>query len=135
MWFAFLLVAAIPAAGVLLYLLIRGSLDRLSGWNQLAALYPARQAPAAWNWEHQTIRVGAVRYRRVMRIAVQAERLYLDEAGVPRHPVLYIPWSELRNPAASRLYGQAAVKLEAGPGTIELPVRLYEAIFRVTAPR
>ncbi len=131
MWSTLVVLGGIVGSGVLLFLAIRRMLDRLSGWTELAARYGARQAPAAWQWRHQTIRVGSVRYRRSMRIAAQPEGLYLDEAGILNHPVLCIPWSELRKAAPARFYGRPSMRVEAGPGRIELPVELYDAVLRL----
>lgn len=131
MWFAALVLGGILLWGLLLFLGIRLVFDRISGWNQLAARYRAPHPPPQWDWRHQTVKVGAVRYRRTMRLAVRPEGLYLDEAGILRHPVLCIPWSELRNPMETRFYGRQAVRWQAGPGTVELPVELYNAVLRM----
>jgi len=131
-----MVLGGILAWGAILYLLLRRVFDKLSGWNGLAALYRAPCPPPVWHWKHQTVKVGAVRYRRSMHVAAPPEGLWLAEAGLLRHPVLFIPWSELRNPAETRFYGRRAVRLEAGPGTVELPTELYNAamLLRRQAP-
>jgi len=133
MAFAVLVAVGIAGSGLALFLAIRKLIDGLSGWSHLAACYRAPQSPAAWQWERRTIRVGAVRYRRCIRLAAQPEGLYIEEAGLPGHAILCIPWSDLRNPMPSRFYGRPSVRLQAGPGTIELPVELYESVFHPAA--
>lgn len=132
---ALILVVAILAGilvwGLLLWLCVRGVFVVLSGWNELERRYPAPQPPSAWGWRSQTVKVGAVRYRRCMRVAALPDGLYLAEAGLLRHPPLRIPWHEITGAAASSFYGRPSVAVTVGSppvGRLEFPVELYDAI-------
>jgi hypothetical protein len=123
-----LIVLLVLAAGLLPYLTIRKMLARLSGWEGLASCYGALREPNEWTWNHRTMRVGKVSFRRSMKIAVEADGLYLAEAGIGRQASLCIPWDALVEPIAGRLYGRPSVAFTLSQGRVEFPLDLYEAI-------
>ena len=140
--FAFLLVFGILAGilvfGLCLWMLVRTVFVVLSGWNNLALRYRAPRPPAGWQWFGQTVKVGAVRYRRCMRVAALPDGLYLGEAGLMRHPPLRVPWSEMHSPYNTTVYGRPYVGVCVGnppAGTLEFPRDLYGAMYAAMRPR
>ncbi len=110
---------------------------RGSGWNELAKSYPAATPPSGREFKHQTIQVGAVRYRNTTTAIVSSEGLYL--ATMPGHTPLLIPWEEIRLIKQDRIdfgfddeiYWEKAVRLRIGvPGTADilLPLPLFAEV-------
>jgi hypothetical protein len=130
------ILAGILLWGLLLWTVLRAVFVKLSGWNELARRYPALEPVRIWHWRGQTVKVGAVRYRRTMRVAALPDALYLAESGLLRHQPLRIPWPELAGAAPSSFYGRPSVAVTVGrppAGIIEFPVPLYDAICAATA--
>jgi hypothetical protein len=134
--FAFLMVTAILAGilvwGLLIWGFVRLVFVGLSGWNRLARCYPAPATHPGWQWRGQTVKVGQVRYRRCMNLAVLPDGLYLAASGLLRHPPLRIPWSQIVSAAPGSFYGRPAVAVQVGSppvATLEFPAELYQAIY------
>ncbi len=127
------ILAGIAAWGFLLWLVIRTVFARLSGWDALARRFAAVAGRApVWDWRGETVKVGAIRYRRCVRLAVDERGLCLAEAGLLRHARLWIPWEEMGEAEASSFYGKPAMRVTVGRpavGTLEFPVALYQAVW------
>ncbi len=123
--------------GVLLWALvlwtgISALLLRLSGWKRLAERYPLPHPPPPWTWCGQTLRVGAVRYRRCVSLARTPGGIWISDLKLFRHPALCLPWPELHSPASCTVYGRPFVRLTVGrpaAATIDLPADLYRVLF------
>lgn len=133
--------SAVVIGGVGLWWVVRAVFARLSGWNRLALRYPAPGPPPFWQWRGQTVKVGAIRYRRCVQLAAMPDALYLAERGLLRHPLLRIPWSELQQATEGSFYGHPAVRVSIGAppvGALEFRHELYRSIAatpRGDAPR
>jgi hypothetical protein len=111
-----------------------GVFAKHSGLTGLAQRYPVTQPPAGATLAKQTVKVGAVRYRRCVDVSVGAGGLYL---GV--HPPfleqgdVLIPWEEIKGARKTRLYSRRAVRLSIGEPEFG-SVTLYKALYEQVAP-
>lgn len=105
-----------------------------SGLTRLIERYPATQRPEGTEREKQTVKIGAVRYRRCVTANVSSQGLYLwVRPPLSRHPPILIPWAAVRRICRTTLYGRKAVRLLiAGPGVP--PLILYEGLFKLIHP-
>jgi hypothetical protein len=77
-----------------------------------------------------TVQIGAGRYRQCSRLFFNPDDFFLAIRFVfKRYPLIFIPWSMIKECRSSSLFGRKAVQLElAGP---ELPyIRIYENDFK-----
>jgi hypothetical protein len=109
-----------------------GIFAKYSGLTNLAQRYPVTQLPTGAMLIKQTVKVGAVRYRRCVDVSIGEGGLYL---GV--HPPLLkqgdmlIPWEEIKGAQKTRLYSRKAVRLSIGEpefGSVALYKALYEQV-------
>jgi hypothetical protein len=131
-WWVLAILCAIVLWMLVLWTVLRAVFTALSGWKRLAERYRPPGPPPAWTWRGQTVKVGAVRYRRSMRLSPTPAGLWISEAGLLRHPTLCIPWAELHSPAATSVYGRPFVRLSVGlppAGSLEFPAGLYQALY------
>jgi hypothetical protein len=111
-----------------------GIFAKHSGLTGLARRYPVTRPPAGVTLAKQTVKVGSVRYRSCVAVAVGEGGLYL---GV--HPPLLeqgdmlIPWEEIRGAQKTRLYSRRAVRLSIGEPEFG-SVTLYKALYEWVAP-
>jgi len=134
---ALAVVAIVAGTGLLLLILTLVAFTamtwlfaRLGRWGQLAARNPAPGQPRGQLLQAQTIKVGAVRYRRCVAVGLDAEGLYL-RVRLPAHAPVWIPWTELHGRWDTRLYWLKAVGLLAGQAEavpLVFPARLYAEI-------
>jgi hypothetical protein len=133
---AWMLAAVVFSAALLLVVLASVAVmlvvfRQLSGWQRLAARYPAPGLPTTQLRRLQTVRMGAVRYRNCTTVALEPDGLYIDVPAallMARKPIL-IPWSEITGVSKSILYLQPAVTLAAGEpraGSLTVYRGLYE---------
>ncbi len=130
------ILAGVLIWGLLIWLVVYGVFGVLSGWKDLARRYPAPQAIETWHWFGQTVKVGAVRYRRSMRVAALPDGLYLAVSGLLRNPPVRIPWQEMTGATPSSVYGHPCVAVTVGTprvATVEFRAELYNAIYAAAA--
>jgi hypothetical protein len=103
---ASILFACLIAGGVLLvfFLLSKG------GWRPLTEMYATPNLPAGLVIQRQTVKVGAVTYKRCVTAGIADEGLYLT---IWRRTVL-IPWSEFKGIGQARLHWQRVPVLTVG---------------------
>lgn len=113
-----------------------------SGYNELARRFPATYVPVGQRYDGQSIRIGAVRWRRAATMLFAPEGLYLallpamPVLGNPafnRHPAVLIPWSEIKAGTPATLYWQRAVALTIGQPTIAV-ITIHQPFFSLIAP-
>jgi hypothetical protein len=125
---------AILLWSLLLWLLLRIVFLVLSGWHSLARFYAAPQGPHVWQYEAKTVKVGAVRFRRSVRLAAQDDGLYIGLAGLLRFPSLRIPWQDIYGTRASHFYGRPSIRVHVGLPpitTLDFPWDLFDAVFPI----
>jgi hypothetical protein len=105
-----------------------------SGLTRLIERYPAAQRPEGVEREKQTVKIGAVRYRRCVTINVSSHGLYLwVRPPLSKHPPVLIPWDSVRRICRTRLYGRKAVRLLiVGPQVT--PLVVHEGLFKSIRP-
>jgi hypothetical protein len=81
-------------------------LAQASGWERLAADYPAKRPPSGQRFILEWAKVGAVYYRHCLTIYRAPEGIYLSVWPIFRfrQPPLFIPWRELRNRREKRVF-------------------------------
>ena len=116
---ALLLVGGIIGLVFLLFFLLGGS----GGWRCLVERYATSNAPTGHVLARQTIKIGAVTYKRCATLGVATEGLYVR---VWRKTVV-IPWREFTGLGQETLFWQKMPKLTVGAppvATITLPPSL-----------
>jgi hypothetical protein len=101
-----LLLGAVVAI-VALVLFVLGS---ASGWQRLAQTYAATNPPPVNLAHRQTVKIGAVTYKRCATVGVAEEGLYL---AIWRREAL-IPWQEIKNVGEATLYWRKMPTLTIG---------------------
>ncbi len=128
-------VAALALFGAIAVGFVR--LLRLNGgrgsWRRLAREYASDRPMPAATLHRQTIRVGAVAYRRSAEIGADADGLHLALSGASRLfglPPLLLPWSQIAKPEPARLYGRPAMRLAVPSAATDLHLYLqtYQAL-------
>jgi hypothetical protein len=107
---------------------------RVSGWSELAKLYPADGKPTGKTYARQTVQVGAVRYRRCVMVGIDSLGLWLwVQPRLTRFHPLFIPWDKIKETQETRLYSRQAVQFSIeGPSTTTITV--YEELFEGMSP-
>ncbi|MBX7165721.1 MAG: hypothetical protein K1X74_05175 [Pirellulales bacterium] len=101
-----------------------------SGWRGLAKDFPLSRLPPRAVLHGQSLRVGAVRYKRCATLGADGQGLYLA-VPLPRHQPLLIPWSAVVSTAASRFWGSSAVDVTLRGSqayTIRVPIRAVQEL-------
>ena len=107
---------------------------KASGLNKLADLYPAGGEPGGQRYTRQTVKVGAVRYRRCVTINVNPGGLYLlVRPTLGKHQSILIPWKEIKRIEKRRLYWDSARQLLIGDPKVAT-VTVFTSLFRVMHP-
>jgi hypothetical protein len=119
---------AIPLIGSLVCLL----LSLVSGWQRLAARYPATQPARGARFGAQSAGIGGVSYRNCLTIHVAADGLFLSMPIILRvgHPPLFIPWHAATKQETVKFLWSERVRLEIGSppiGRLQLEPRVLEA--------
>jgi hypothetical protein len=100
-----LLVGAIVGFVLLLFFLLSKG-----GWRRLVEMYATPNQPAGQTVQRQTVKIGAVTYKRCATVGIADEGLYL---AIWRKAVL-IPWSEFKGVGQTMLYWQRVPLLTVG---------------------
>lgn len=133
-WLPVVFIVAFPFFFVAMWCGVCLLTSAIGGWGRLAKKYPATAPPSGTRFPGQTGYVGVSRYRGVLTIHLSPEGLHLDVVKIFRigHPPLFIPWSEIHNPAVRRnLWGESVV-FEVGLPKIA-KLLLPKAIFEGTS--
>lgn len=88
-----------------------GIFAKISGLNKLVGYYPTKGCPDGKKLTKQTIQIGAIRYRSCVTIIVNEQGLYMKISVLFSSNELFVPWTDIKNPAQTSLYGQKAFKL------------------------
>ncbi len=85
------------------------------GMAGLAGRYPAQDEPQGRAFSGQSVQIGAITWKRCVRVVVSDQGLYLRARSVfaSRPPVL-IPWQEITGFENCRLFWQTAGRLSVG---------------------
>lgn len=134
-----LLFCAVPVVmggmAVFIFLLVKGmggAFRRISGWDELARLFPGPAVPPA-NVQSGSIRLGNVFYRFGARLGVMPDGLYMAFQGAYKNPPVLIPWREMKNPRSAILYLQPARRVDIGfPMFMHLTVK--EPMYQLMKP-
>ena len=103
------------AAIVLSILGIIRWVHRASGLGRLSPLFATAGVATGQSASRQTIKVGAVAYKRCATIGIGPEGLYLRvDSMLFGCPAVQIPWSEITAVSQARLYMRSAVGLTVG---------------------
>ena len=103
---ASILFACLIAGFVLLVLFLLSK----GGWRRLVKTYATTNPPVGQIIQRQTIKIGAVRYKRCVTVGIADEGLHLT---IWRKTVL-IPWSEFKAIGQTTLYWQKVMVLTVG---------------------
>jgi len=99
-------------------------------WGKLAEKYPVETEPTEISLPKQTIRVGAVRYRRCVTAGLLADGMYIA-ITLPAHAPLFIPWDEFHLMGKTRIYARQALQWSIGKpeiARISFPMPLSEKL-------
>jgi hypothetical protein len=89
---------------LVLFLLSKG------GWRRLTERYATPNPPSGHIIQRQTVKIGAVTYKRCVTVGIASDGLYL---AIWRKAVL-IPWSEFKGVGQTMLYWQRVPLLMVG---------------------
>jgi hypothetical protein len=103
--------------------------------------YGAAAGPTGQLYTHQTIKVGAVRWRWSMTVGVSETGLHLEPTAlfpplraIMQSPPVLIPWSEIHVVGPGRLYlGWVGTELAVGNPKIT-SITVTDAMYEVLAP-
>jgi hypothetical protein len=109
--------------------MIMGFFTKISGLSKIIAQYPALESPQSRALERQTIQIGAVRFRKCVRVNIDTNGFYFCIHTVFRkYPQVFIPWEEVGSIKESKIYGKRAQQLSIGEppvGTIRIPQLIF----------
>jgi hypothetical protein len=107
---------------------------RRSGLSALAERYPASDRPQHVDYTKQTVKFGAVRYRRCVGVSADAQGLYLDvNPPLGRRREILIPWDAVTAVHPARLYWRPAMAMSIGDPELAT-VTVYRRLFESLAP-
>lgn len=113
-----LLVILIVVGAVLLALgivaLVLFILVKASRWRQLVARYATADPPTGQIFRHETVKIGAVVYKRCVTVGIADRGLYL---AIGRKTVL-IPWSECKEIGQTVLHWKRVPTLTIGAPSV-----------------
>jgi hypothetical protein len=102
---------------------------KVNGIYKLAERYPAPHEPEGGDWTGQTVKIGAVRYRRCVTVGTDPEGLFLGVCPpLGRARKLLIPWDEIREVREARLYGRQGIHLSIGEPEVG-EITMYRELF------
>ena len=94
-------------------------LSKISGISKLVNYFESKIFPNEEEVLKTTIQVGTIRYRKCALIFMNDEGLYLSAKMIFKsYPVVFIPWSSIREAKTERLYGRKAIQLEFKDSTL-----------------
>ena len=99
----------------------------MGGWRRLAEVYGGDETPTGQTAMRQTIRVGAVTYKRCVTLGVADEGLYV---AIWRKTAL-IPWTEFKAVGQATLFWQKVPMLTVGDppvATMTVPVAVFQVM-------
>lgn len=140
--FFFVIFAAVIALLAVVMPLMYRTFATGSGYAELARRFPADHVPDGRRYDWQSIRLGAVRWRRCATMIFSPEGLYLSfmpampVLGKPafnHHPAVLIPWTEMRSAAPTTLYWQRGVAISLGEPAIAV-LAIYQPFFSLIEP-
>lgn len=96
--------------------MLKGFFGKISGLDEIARHFSATREPQGTELSRQTVQIGAVRYKRCVTVHVDTEGLFLQIKFIfsRSRPPFFIPWQEIKQVQAARLYWQPAVALTVG---------------------
>ncbi len=99
-------------------------ISQIGGWARLAQAFPATEMPKGevLGWQSAQLQ-GWCNYNRVLTFVISEEGLYMRPWGLFRmgHAPVLIPWGELKNPRARRLFWVEQVVFDVGePRVVKL---------------
>jgi len=106
-------------------------LSRMSGWQKLAEVYPARTPPNGEKFNTYGL-VGKVRYNGCLYVFVSHEGLYMSVMFLfsTGHEPLFIPWDAIHNKRPKKILWREMVEFEVGHPcitTVQLPKKIFES--------
>lgn len=108
---------------VLFWFLVTGVLASLSGWGDLADIFPAGERPEAVVLKRSVLKVGAVGEKNVTTLRATPQGLYMSAHPLfrfRRAPVL-VPWDRIAYVRSHRVLWQRSITLDlAGITTIRV---------------
>jgi hypothetical protein len=116
-----LIIIAWPIAFGLLWGGIVWLMAQIGGWSRLARHYPGSKVPPEGRvLASATGMIGLSSYKRVLRIVVTAEGLYLSVWRIfsIAHPPLFIPWSAIHDATGVSMIFRRYVSFEVGSPTV-----------------
>ncbi len=100
--------------------------------DKLSEYYRATHDPGGGLQTKQTVKLGAVRYRRCVTVSMDVGGLFIwVRPPLGRQRKLLIPWDEIKTVREDRLYGRQAVFMSIGApevGKITVYKELFELI-------
>lgn len=119
-----------PVAFVAFFWLLFQADAKLRHWTPLARSFAAASTPANIHSDQDGSvgRVGTIQLRKMLRVAVQEEGLYIAMPGwvIAAHPPLFIPWGSLRVESCSR--GVAGTRVQLRVLDPDVPIFLNDGI-------
>jgi hypothetical protein len=126
--FIFGVLGIVLAWFLILFWLISYLFTRLSGWGRLVSLYGSNLSSDIWAVAHESVKIGNVRYRRIVKAGLQPEGLYLSVGWLMHHKAVCIPWNDFNNFQPATFYWQPCMQMSVGTpamATIILSNHLY----------
>lgn len=89
--------------------------SKMSGLTELARHYPVLDAPEGLVFRKQTLKVGAVVFKRCATVGIGSSGLHLQVQHIfGKYPPALIPWAAFAAVESTRLYWQQAVSMRIG---------------------
>lgn len=103
--------------------------SKLCGISKLIDYFESKPFPNEKDVLKTTIQVGNVRYRRCGLIFTDNQGLYLSAKMIFKtYPVMFIPWSSIKETKKDKLYGRKAVRLDFKDPTFP-SIKIYDTDF------
>ena len=118
---ASILFACLIVGFVLLILLLLSK----GGWRQLVKLYATTNPPVGQVIQRQTVKIGAVTYKRCVTVGIATEGLYLT---IWQKTIL-IPWGEFKEIGQATLYWQKVPVLTVGNPQVAKIIMKNDLVF------
>jgi hypothetical protein len=101
-------------------------LPGISGLSRLVDFFETKPFPAEEKVLKSTVQIGSIRYRQCAFIFADKAGLYLRIKTIFKsHPVIFIPWTSIREKRKASLYGRKAIQLEFNESGLP-PIKFYE---------
>lgn len=106
--------------------------SKMSGLTELAGHYPALDAPEGLVLRKQTVKVGAVVFKRCATVGIGSRGLHLQVKHLfGKYPPVLIPWGDVASVEPTRLYWQPAASMTIGTphrATLTVQMDLFEKL-------